>query len=70
MIWLVSFLVLALVAQVVLFFVIRRKKKEMQSNDILHRYNINSRADLYKALARQDLDETDRQELQAIYDRD
>ncbi|MEM8895451.1 MAG: hypothetical protein AAGC88_12790 [Bacteroidota bacterium] len=70
MIWLVGFLILALVSQVVLFFVIRKKKKEMQSGDILFRYNINSRGDLYKTLARQDLDKSDRQELQALYDKD
>ncbi len=68
MVWLVSFLVLALVFQVGLFFMIRKKKKEMKANDILSRYNINSRADLFKVLASQDLDEEDRDKLQLLYD--
>lgn len=68
MIWLVSFLVIALVFQVGLFFMIRKKKKEMKRNDILSRYNINSRADLFKVLASQELDEEDRDKLQLLYD--
>lgn len=68
MIWLVSFLVIALVFQVGLFFMIRKKKKEMKRNDILSRYNINSRADLFKVLASRELDEQDRDKLQLLYD--
>lgn len=68
MIWLVGFLVIALVFQVGLFFMIRKKKKEMKKSDILSRYNINSRADLFKVLASRDLDEADRVKLQLLYD--
>ena len=70
MIWIVSFLVFALVLQVGLFFVIRKKKKEWKKNDILAKYDIKSRADLYKTLARQDLEEEDRDKLQKVYDAD
>lgn len=68
MVWLVSFLVFALLFQVVLFIMIRKKKKEMKEGDILSRYNINSRADLFRLLASRDLDEQDRAKLQALYD--
>lgn len=68
MVWLVSFLVFALLFQVVLFIMIRKKKNEMKQSDILSRYNINSRADLFKILASRDLDEADRVKLQALYD--
>lgn len=70
MTWMICFLVLALVFQLVLFFVIRKKKRAMKEKDILSRYDINSRADLFRWLANPELDEQDRELLQALYDGD
>ena len=64
----ISLLVLALLVQIGIFFYSRKMKKEMKENDILAKYNIKSRSDLFAALNRTDLPEEDLKELQQIYD--
>lgn len=64
----ISLLVLALVVQVGIFFYSRKMKRDMKENDILSRYEIKSRAELFSALTRTDIPEEDIKELQSIYD--
>ena len=66
----ISLLVLALAVQLAIFFYSRKMKKEMKQNDILARYEIKSRADLFSTLNRTDLPDEDIKKLQSIYDAD
>jgi len=61
----VLFLVLA--GQVVLFFVIRARKRKNRSEDVLFKYNIESRSDLWKRLNDPSIPEEDRKKLDKLY---
>lgn len=61
-------LVAALVFQIGLFLYSRKVKKKIKANDILHKYQINSRSDLFAVLSSNDLPEEDAIKLQTIYD--
>ena len=61
----VLFLVLA--GQVVLFFVIRARKRKIRSEDVLFKYNIESRSDLWKRLNDPSIPEEDRKKLDKLY---
>jgi len=63
------FLVPVLVLQIVMFFVIRQKKKNMKRDDILVKYDISSRGDLFRMLQNPDLADDDRAKLQALYEK-
>ncbi len=63
----IGFLIFALLMQIGLFFYIRKQRKTWKKNDILSKYNINSRGDLFRTLVRQDLDEQDREKLETLY---
>ncbi len=62
------FLVPVLALQILMFFVIRQKKKQMKENDILGKFGISSRSDLFRMLQDPDLSEEDREKLQKIYE--
>jgi len=63
------FLVPVLVLQIVMFFVIRQKKKNMKRDDILVKYDISSRGELFRMLQNPDLADDDRAKLQALYEK-
>lgn len=65
---LIWFLVPVLVLQIFMFFIIRRKKKQMKKNDILGKFGISSRSDLFRMLQDPELSEEDRAKLQKIYE--
>ena len=56
-----------LAIQVVLFFVIKARKKKMKSESIIDRFDINSRADAWKILNQPDLAEQDRIKINKLY---
>jgi cytochrome c-type biogenesis protein CcmH/NrfF len=62
------FLIPVLALQIVMFFVIRQKKKKMRKNDILAKYGISNRSDLFKMLQNPHLTDEDRNKLQNIYE--
>lgn len=62
------FLVPVLALQIFMFFVIRQKKKQMKKNDILGKFGISSRSELFRMLQDPELSEEDRAELQKIYE--
>ena len=65
---LIWFLVPVLVLQIFMFFVIRQKKKQMKKNDILGKFGISSRSELFRMLQDPELSEEDREKLQKIYE--
>lgn len=65
---LIWFLVPVLILQIFMFFVIRQKKKQMRKNDILLKYGISSRSDLFRMLQDPELSDDDREKLQKIYE--
>lgn len=65
---LIWFLVPVLVLQIFMFFIIRRKKKQMKKNDILGKFGISSRSELFRMLQDPELSEEDRAKLQKIYE--
>lgn len=65
---LLVFAVIVLIMQVALFFVIRARKKRMKEESVIEKYNIKTRADAWQLLGDPDLDESDRQQIQALYD--
>jgi len=66
-----SLLILALVVlavQVVLFFMIRKRKRKLQEpSEIERKYHIRSRADAWKILNNPDLPEAERNEIEDLY---
>ena len=63
----ILFLVGAMAIQVAIFIYSRRYKKKQKEEDILSRYNISSRSDLFGVLNRTDLPEEDLEKLNSIY---
>jgi hypothetical protein len=51
-----------------MFFVIRQRKKKMKKNDVLAKYGISNRSDLFRMLQNPHLTDEDRNKLQNIYE--
>ena len=64
---LVAILVVVLLVQACIFIYSRKMKKQMRENDVLLKYNINTRSELFSSLANPDIPESDREKLQKIY---
>lgn len=60
-------LVAVAVVQAGIFYYSRKLKREMRENDVLLKYGIESRSDLFAALGNQNIPEDDRKKLEAIY---
>ena len=58
---------LVLVFQVVMFFVIRKKKKQVKENSIESKYKIRSRSDAWKLLNNPGLPKADRIKIEKLY---
>ncbi|QSE98231.1 hypothetical protein [Fulvivirga lutea] len=56
-----------LVLQIVLFFMIRAKKKEERENNVLLKYDINSPADAFKKMNDMSIPEEDRLKIEELY---
>ena len=65
--YLFIFLALALVVQGGLFFYSYTTKKKLKKDDILLKYHILTRSDLFATICRQDLPMEDIEKLNAIY---
>ncbi|MEO9804693.1 MAG: hypothetical protein ABJF04_15660 [Reichenbachiella sp.] len=64
----IIFLIVAATLQVGIFLYSRNLKKQWKSDDVLTKYNIKSRSDLFAALNRRDIPEEDLTKLNDIYD--
>lgn len=70
MTYLLILAVIVLIIQVVMFFVIRSRKKEMQQvSEIERKYNIHTRSDAWNALNDPDIPESERMEIENLYNR-
>lgn len=58
---------MVLVGQVVLFIVTRKKIKKEKANNVLQKYNIKTRSELWKTLNDPELPEEDRAKLEQLY---
>lgn len=67
MYWLIVFVAVVLVMQIVLFFVIRAKKKAEKENSIIEKYNIRTSGDAFKLLNDISIPEEDRQKIEEVY---
>ena len=63
----ILFLVLALIVQGGLFYYSYRVKQKSKKDDVLLKYNINSRSELFAAICRNDLPIEDNEKLNLIY---
>jgi hypothetical protein len=57
-----------LLVQIVLFFVIRARKKKLKSESVIERYDIHSRADAWKLLSDPNLPVPDREKIKKLYE--
>ena len=69
MILIIVLLVIAAALQIGIFVYSRNLKKKWKSDDVLLKYNINSRSELFATLNRQDIPEEDLIKLNDIYSR-
>ncbi|WP_456459367.1 hypothetical protein [Reichenbachiella sp.] len=69
MILIIVLLVIAAALQIGIFVYSRNLKKKWKSDDVLAKYNIKSRSDLFAILNRQDIPEEDMHKLNDIYSR-
>ncbi|MEP3390628.1 MAG: hypothetical protein ABJO02_20715 [Reichenbachiella sp.] len=67
MILIIVLLVIAAALQIGIFVYSRNLKKKWKSDDVLAKYNIKSRSDLFAALNRLDIPDEDMNKLNDIY---
>lgn len=63
----IIFLVVAAALQIGIFLYSRNLKKQWKNDDVLAKYDIKSRSDLFAALNRRDIPEEDQTKLNDIY---
>ena len=61
------FAVLVLLMQVVMFFVIRKKRKAEKENSVIERYNIKNASDAFRVLQDNSIPEEDRTKIELLY---
>ncbi|MEM1407508.1 MAG: hypothetical protein AAGG59_12085 [Bacteroidota bacterium] len=61
------FAFLVLVLQVVMFFIIRKKRKQEKENSVIERYNIKSPADAFRLLQDNSIPQEDRDKIEVLY---
>jgi len=64
---LIIFVAFVLVLQVVLFFVIRAKRKKEKRESMIEKYNIKSSSDAFRLIQDPDIPEEDRQKIETLY---
>ncbi len=64
------FLGFALVLQIVLFFIIRARRKREKENNVLEKYDIRNAADAFKRMNDMSIPEEDRMEIERLYQRE
>jgi len=65
--WLYILIAVVIVIQVGLLIWGRKIRKRARENDVLVKYNINTRQDAWKVLSNPDLPDDDREKLEALY---
>lgn len=64
---LLVFVILVFVLQVVLFFVIRKKRNQEKENSVIEKYKIRNSSDAFRLLQDPEIPETDRKKIEALY---
>lgn len=64
---LLVFVILVFVLQVVLFFVIRKKRKQEKETNVIEKYNIRTSSDAFRLIQDTSLPEEDRRKIEALY---
>lgn len=65
--WLLLFVFLVLVLQVVMFFIIRAKRKKDKRKNVIEKYNIRTAADAFRLLQDPNIPENDREKIEELY---
>ncbi|MBL6447391.1 hypothetical protein JMN32_13815 [Fulvivirga sp. 29W222] len=68
--WLLLFVSLVLILQVVMFFMIRAKRKKDKRDNVIEKYNIRTPADAFRLLQNPDLPEDDLRKIEELYRKD
>jgi len=68
--WLCILLVIVFAVQIAIFIMARRIRKREKENNVLLKYNINSRQKAWQLLADHAIPEEDRKKIQEYYNRD
>lgn len=64
---LLLFVILVFVLQVVLFFVIRKKRKRDKENNVIEKYKIRNPSDAFRLIQDPEVPEADRKKIEALY---
>lgn len=64
---LLLFVILVFVLQVVLFFVIRKKRKRDKENNVIEKYKIRNPSDAFRLIQDPEVPENDRKKIEALY---
>lgn len=64
---LIIFVVFVLVLQIVLFFMIRKKRRHDKEHSVIEKYNIRSSGDAFRLLQNPEIPEEDRKEIEGLY---
>ena len=68
--WLYILLAIVAIIQIAIFIMARRIRKKEKENNVLLKYNINSRQRAWQLLGDQSIPEEDRKKIQEYYDKD
>ncbi|MTI26428.1 hypothetical protein [Fulvivirga kasyanovii] len=68
--WLLLFVLLVLIFQVVMFFMIRAKRKKDKRESVIEKYNIRTPADAFRLLQNPDLPDEDLKKIEELYRKD
>ena len=63
----IAFISIVLIVQIVLFFLIRSKRKKEKEKSIIEKYNIQSPGDAFKLMNDMSVPEKDRLEIERLY---
>lgn len=68
--WLLVFVFLVLTFQIVMFFIIRAKRKKDKRENVIEKYNIRTPADAFRLLQNHDLPKDDLKKIEELYQKD
>lgn len=62
--------ILVLTLQLAIFWYVRKERRKYQEKNVLFKYDINNRADIFRLIQDQTIPEEDRKKLESIYNAD
>ena len=63
----ISFVVLVLIMQIVLFFIIRTRNKKLKRENVIEKYNIKSPGEAFELMNNPEIPEEDRIKIEKLY---